>query len=150
MGRDKLLAALRELSDRGHGAAGFKPHYVIEQEILAEFDRLTTENEKLKATPVAKLYMEAVADRFELLGKLHQAQAQLAKICLPIKIYGDVGHIRRTVIPLLCEQCKDISAQTLERVLDYLDSQKPDDSEIPEPLKKARESSSRAYTCSQE
>ena len=96
-------------------------------EILAEFDRLTTENEKLKATPVAKLYMEAVADRFELLGKLHQAQAQLAKICLPIKIYGDVGHIRRTVIPLLCEQCKDISAQTLERVLDYLDSQKPDE-----------------------
>ena len=40
MGREELLAALRELSDRGHGAAGFKPHYVIEQEILAEFDRL--------------------------------------------------------------------------------------------------------------
>jgi len=101
MERDKLLAALRELSDRGHGAAGFKPHYAIEQEILAEFDRLKLRGDTL--------------------------QAQLAKICLPIKIYGDVGHIRRTVIPLLCEQCKDISAQTLERVLDYLDSQKPDE-----------------------
>ena len=70
-------------------------------EILAEFDRLKLRGDTL--------------------------QAQLAKICLPIKIYGDVGHIRRTVIPLLCEQCKDISAQTLERVLDYLDSQKPDE-----------------------
>jgi len=27
----------------------------------------------------------------------------------------------------LRDQCKDISAQTLERVLDYLDSQKPDE-----------------------
>ena len=100
---------------------------LCKEQLRAEFDRLTTENEKWKATPVAKLYMEAVADRFELLGKLHQAQAQLDKICEPIKIYGDVGHIRRTVIPLLHEQCKDISAQTLERVLDYLDSQKPDE-----------------------
>jgi len=104
MGREELLAALRELSDRGHGAAGFKPHYVIEQEILAEFDRLTVENEKL-GTKVATL------------------QSQLDKISLPIKTDGDVGHIRRTVIPLLREQCKDISAQTLERVLDYLNSQ---------------------------
>ena len=70
-------------------------------EILAEFDRLKLRGDTL--------------------------QAQLAKICLPIKTDGDVGHIRRTVIPLLCEQCKDISALTLERVLDYLDSQKPDE-----------------------
>jgi len=122
---------------------------LCKEQLRAEFDRLTTENEKWKATPVAKLYMEAVADRFELLGKLHQAQAQLAKICLPIKIYGDVGHIRRTVIPLLCEQCKDISAQTLERVLDYLALQKTneqaarcehsDDSGVSEPYHYSRD-----------
>jgi len=100
---------------------------LCKEQLRAEFNKLTAENEKLKATPVAKLYMEAVADRFELLGKLHQAQAQLDKICEPIKTDGDVGHIRRTVIPLLRDQCKDISAQTLERVLDYLDSQKPDE-----------------------
>jgi len=37
MGREELLAALQELSDRRHGAAGWKPIYVIEQEILAKF-----------------------------------------------------------------------------------------------------------------
>ena len=37
MNREELLAALQELSDRRHGAAGWKPIYVIEQEILAKF-----------------------------------------------------------------------------------------------------------------
>jgi len=72
MERDKLLAALRELSDRGHGAAGFKPLYVIEQEILAEFDRLT----------------QRVA---ELEGKLWDAQDEqpegLNKEKLPLEVY---------------------------------------------------------------
>jgi hypothetical protein len=38
MGREELLAALRELSDRGHGAAGFKPHYAFDR-LTAEVDR---------------------------------------------------------------------------------------------------------------
>ena len=70
---------------------------------------------------LCKEQLRAEFDSLKLRGDT--LQAQLAKICLPIKIYGDVGHIRRTVIPLLREQCKDISAQTLERVLDYLNSQ---------------------------
>jgi len=111
MGREELLAALRELSNRGHGAAGFKPLYVIEQEILAEFDRLN----------------EIIKNQSSLINNMGKRgatlQSQLDKISLPIKTDGDVGHIRRTVIPLLREQCKDISAQTLERVLDYLNSQ---------------------------
>ena len=57
MERDKLLAALRELSDRGHGAAGFKPIYVIEQEILAEFDRL-----KLKVAELEGKLWDAFED----------------------------------------------------------------------------------------
>ena len=72
---------------------------------------------------------EAQAENEMLSTKVATLQAQLDRICLPIKTDGDVGHIRRTVIPLLCEQCKDISAQTLERVLDYLDSQKLDEAE---------------------
>jgi hypothetical protein len=53
--REKLLADLKELSDRRYGAAGFTPIFAIEQRILAEFDRL-----KLKVA--------------ELEGKLWDAQ----------------------------------------------------------------------------
>jgi len=71
MGREELLAALRELSDRGHGAAGFKPHYAIEQEILAEFDRLTAEVERL-------LQINQEANR-----NIWRLQSQLDKISEP-------------------------------------------------------------------
>ena len=71
MNREELLAALRELSDRGHGAAGFKPHYAIEQEILAEFDRLKAEVERL-------LQIKQEANR-----NIWRLQSQLDKISKP-------------------------------------------------------------------
>jgi hypothetical protein len=76
-------------------------------EVLAEFDRLTVRNVNL--------------------------QTCLDTICEPIRTDGDIGYIKRTVIPLLREQCKEVSAQTLERVLNYLDSQKPGEKPNKEP-----------------
>ena len=101
MEREEFIRVAIQVSTWEKGTIPFRAAF---DQLIAEFDRLTAENEKL-STKVATL------------------QSQLDKISLPIKTDGDVGHIRRTVIPLLREQCKDISAQTLERVLDYLNSQ---------------------------
>ena len=85
---------------------------LCKEQLRAEFDSLTTENEKLKATPVAKLYMEAVADRFELLGKLHQAQAQLDKICAQLSIV-------RSGLSLNCSGAKGKGRKAMKRCYPY-------------------------------
>jgi len=112
MNREEFIRVAIQVSTWAKGTIPFRAAF---DQLIAEFDRLNEINTNQ-------------SNLINNMGKRGATlQAQLAKICLPIKIYGDVGHIRRTVIPLLCEQCKDISAQTLERVLDYLDSQKPDE-----------------------
>lgn len=121
-------------------------------ELKAVFERLKTENDRLKTTPVAKLYLEGVADRVELATKLHQAQAEnerlqgiirnqsnlienmgkrgaalqshLDKISEPIK-HADRDYVKRYSIPFLREYHHIQCAEALERILAYLDSQKP-------------------------
>jgi len=95
MGRDKLLAALRELSDRGHGAAGFKPHYAIEQEILAEFDRL-----KLKVAELEEKLWDAqdepqqpdksLEQKIQRIFDDNTRDADCHEACIPREYYGEV------------------------------------------------------------
>ena len=119
MGRDKLLAALRELSDRGHGAAGFKPHYAIEQEILAEFDRLKAEVDR----------WQKLADK-EYWGRVSQEEAnealqsQLDRISEPYsqaRYNFDLEGIENS----LHGRGYWYSAKSLRAIRDYLGSQKP-------------------------
>ena len=130
---EQLRAVFGQLTAENGRLTGQRDAYREETEGLrVDKVALTTENEKLKQAcacgagqheDMEELVETLVKQRDEAQVRGDTLQSQLDRICLPIKTDGDVGHIRRTVIPLLRDQCKDISAQTLERVLDYLDSQ---------------------------
>ena len=112
MERDKLLAALRELSDRGHGAAGFKPLYVIEQEILAEFDRLN----------------EIITNQSSLINNMGKRgatlQSHLDNISEPIKKAAATSYtLNRWARECENERCHYIP-DILKAIASYLDSQK--------------------------
>jgi len=125
MNREEFIRVAIQVSTWEKGTIPFRAAF---DQLIAEFDRLTAENEKLKATPVAKLYVEAVADRFELLGKLHQAQAQLDKICeMAQPSLGFIG--ARLAAADLRQQGWEVIPAIFEAIADYLDSQKLDEAE---------------------
>ena len=95
MGREALLAALRELSDRGHGAAGFKPHYAIEQEILAEFDRLKLKVAELEgklwdAQDEPQQPDKSLEQKIQRIFDDNTRDADCHEACIPREYYGEV------------------------------------------------------------
>ena len=117
MERDEFLAELRELSVRGHGAAGFKPAFISEQKLLAEFDRSKAENKATEASRQAyiKILDETMLENEEL-------QSWLDRICAPImREYP-------TMRSLSLEEVKaeeKVMLEVYRLVWAYLDSQRP-------------------------
>jgi len=107
MGREELLAALRELGDRGHGAAGFKPHYAIEQEILAEFDRLEEANKALQAqlAKISEPYHYS-RDKAEYPWIRHEGKADGCPICNPKPIPHTTQGWKDRIWPVKPARCE--------------------------------------------
>jgi hypothetical protein len=83
------------LSDRGHGAAGFKPHYAIEQEILAEFDRLKLKVAELEgklwdAQDEPQQPDKSLEQKIQRIFDDNTRDADCHEACIPREYYGEV------------------------------------------------------------
>lgn len=96
---------------------------MISDELLAEFDRLKSEVDRLQGTPAAKLYAQQLAGVGELRDRCRILQSWLDRISGPYdaKYHFDLDWIESQ----LHEKGYWYASNSLRAIRNYLDSQKP-------------------------